>query len=367
MALFAQQCSEYQRRDCDPIADGAWKCSSEVIGSGAPAGGSQPKIKPNTQPKSNPTTGLPSTEVCTAQGNSLAIAKRVYQENCPNLARVDCDPIGGGRWECSSRQIGDGAPNQPDPPKPTNPEPTNPEPAEPIEDTDVKMDTGDILSLHYDNCPDRDDGHAMAAGYTVTQELGINPLVVNGTCGNSIRHEFQPSSANVVDTTFVNALNAETSRVQSVTQAAITWASVLANGDDVWVAEGGPSDFTAEVLIELNSQFPELNSKRIHVVQHSDWNEENTSAANLQYVKSVASYIRIEDGNKNNQTANFNQKSGYFISKARSSRYANAWNAAFNYLNPIKRLDFSDTVELLFIINDTSTKTPNDFANRYLN
>ena len=43
---------------------------------------------------------------------------------------------------------------------------------------------------------------------------------------------------------------------------------------------------------------PEINiSQRIHVVQHSDWNEKVTSPENLQFVKNNSDYQKIPDGN----------------------------------------------------------------------
>ncbi|MDB3936453.1 hypothetical protein N9383_07055 [Granulosicoccus sp.] len=56
-----------------------------------------------------------------------------------------------------------------------------------------------------------------------------------------------------------------------------------------------------------------------------------------------------------------------FVNAALQSTFASAWTAAFDYLDPINtKLDFSDTVELLFIIGDDDTETVDDFADRYL-
>ncbi|MBX2840076.1 MAG: hypothetical protein KTR35_24685, partial [Gammaproteobacteria bacterium] len=122
------------------------------------------------------------------------------------------------------------------------------------------------------------------------------------------------------------------------------------------------------VLERLDTQFPSLNLKKVHVIQHSagsGFNEKFTSRIGL--VKRLSDYRVIPNGNiGGNGSANFNQKSSFFVGVARRSEFSSEWNAAFNYLDPNRRLDFSDTVELLYLINDNSTKTVDDFARRYL-
>ena len=43
----------------------------------------------------------------------------------------------------------------------------------------------DLISLHYDHAPDRDDGHATVAALEVVTALGIQPHVVSGAYGNN--------------------------------------------------------------------------------------------------------------------------------------------------------------------------------------
>lgn len=47
---------------------------------------------------------------CEATGSDLNKAKAAYTEQCPNIPRIDCDPVGNGNWTCSSAQIGNRAP-----------------------------------------------------------------------------------------------------------------------------------------------------------------------------------------------------------------------------------------------------------------
>ena len=175
-----------------------------------------------------------------------------------------------------------------------------------------------------------------------------------------------------------NYLDAHNQRTASVNTSANEWASVLANGGSVWVAEGGQSDFSADIVRRIASQFSGINLKKITIVQHSAgstaYNERFTDAANLTYLRNTISYQTIPTGNAgNNGSADLNSQSSFFVSTARSGRFSTEWNAAFNYLRPdcaIRtencKLDFSDTVEVLYLVNDQATRSVNDFANTYL-
>ena len=229
------------------------------------------------------------------------------------------------------------------------------------------------MALHYDNCPDRDDGHAVVAGRAITNTVGINNfIVVNGTCGTDIRDDYQPESEAVLNATYGDDwLDGFNDLTESVNTAADRWAATLANGDDVWVQEGGPSDFTGMVLRRLGDVYPSVDRGRVHVVQHAagrGFNEANTTSANINLVMDVADYITLSNGNRGgNGTADLNMQSTSFVNTALESTFASAWTAAFDYLDPIEdKLDFSDTVELLFIISDDDTQNVNDFADRYL-
>jgi len=72
----------------------------------------------------------------------------------------------------------------------------------------------------------------------------------------------------------------------------------LKNQGDIWIAEAGQSDFSAALEKAIKAYFPEINtSQRIHVVQHSNWNEEATSPEGLKFVKENTYYQKIPDGN----------------------------------------------------------------------
>ncbi len=229
----------------------------------------------------------------------------------------------------------------------------------------------DLVALHYDHAPDPDDGHAAAAGYIVAKELGLDVVVVGGAYGVWNADRYVSASEGLMYSIWGNEwLDAHNNRSSAVSVATSRWAATLASGGDVWIAEGGQSDFTADVVRAIQQQFPEIQtSSRIHLIQHSQWNEDHANASDLSFVKSNTRYVRIEDGNNPNSTADFRSETpDNFVNVARSTRYAGVWNSAFSYLSPYEKLDFSDTVELMYIlgIGTGTIATVEQFADRFM-
>jgi len=202
--------------------------------------------------------------------------------------------------------------------------------------------------------------------------VGVNNiLVVNGACGDGTPYLYQSESANVLNAVWGNAwLDSSTDKSASIAIATTRWAETLASGGDVWVAEAAPSDFTAAVLARLGSLYPSVNRKRVRVVQHrlgSPSNEDRTSSAGIELVKREADYITIPNADSTSgRTAGFNANSTRFSDIASHGRYASEWSVAFQYLDPGEKLDISDTIGLLYIIDDTQTVTIDQFGYRYL-
>ncbi len=335
---------------------------------------------------SSPAVAAKTAGSCAAEGRTLNAAKAAYERSCTQ-PREDCDPV-AGRWTCSSRRLGDASPAQPSPPEPVRPTPANrkpaPRPASPggsnvsgaVPGSSAFDPGSDLLSLHHDNAPDRDDGHATVANRTVTGALGITPHVVSGTYGTN-SGSYVPASEAVMRAAWGSAwLNAHSNWSGAVAATARRWSAVLATGGDIWVAEGGQSDFTADVIRAVKQRDPGLDTKkRIHVVQHSSWNERKTTASDLSYVRSATDYTKIDDGNDTNRTADLNRtaassnsKNDAFVTAARGGRFGSAWAAAFRYYSPQVKLDFSDSVELLYIlgIGKDRVATVDDFADEFL-
>ena len=230
----------------------------------------------------------------------------------------------------------------------------------------------DLLSLHYDHASDKDDGHSAAADRTILQSMfGIewikkHVLVVSGAYGKNA-NIFNVQSNDVMDAVWKGCggwLDAHTNRQGVVNQLSKRWLEVLVAGGDVWVKEGGQSDLTAEVVKNIRQQFPHLDTaKKIRVVQHSLWNEEHTTATALTYVKKNTHYIKIGDANP---YLGKDRGNDAFVKAAiEHPVFGNIWSAAFDYYNPKKRLDFSDTGELMYILG-IGQMNLDDFRQRYL-
>lgn len=261
-------------------------------------------------------------------------------------------------------------------------------------DPDVKtlpntalINSQDILALHYDIAPDLDDLHAMAAGCNVTKCFGLDPCVVIGAHGENRESDYkqtqngatrQQHAQNVADLSFgagnyldTNGISSAQWDVAAKAQAQ-KWFDAINSGGQIWVAEGGPSDFTRDVLDELIALgIPQAQlSNVINVIQHSVWNENETNNADLNFVQANTDYTKIADGNAaNNTTADLNDNSqlAQFRPWAENSECGAAWIEALRVLNPTNKLDFSDVVELLHIVGIPKSviDTPLEFCNYF--
>ena len=215
----------------------------------------------------------------------------------------------------------------------------------------------DVISLHYDHAPDRDDGHSAAADRTLLESvfgkewMAKNVVAVSGAYGNN-KHLFDHKSDAVMDAVWNERggwIAADRDWDSAVNSIYKRWQATLTKGGDVYVKEGGQSDVTAAVVERLKQEHPEiLTRQRIHVVQHSDWNEKHTTPNALEYVKTHTHYIRIADANRY-----LNVKGGdaAFVKSATAHPlFGHGWRAAFDYYAPETILDFSDTGELLHIL-----------------
>jgi hypothetical protein len=191
-------------------------------------------------------------------------------------------------------------------------------------------------------------------------------VAVSGAYGKNAK-SFHTRSDAVMDACWNDCggwLNGHTNRAGVIDRLAKQWSLVLLDGGDVWVKEGGQSDLTAEVVRIIREKTPAMDSKtRIHVVQHSDWNEQQTTKEALDYTRTQTHYIRIRDAN-----AYLNRKGGdAAFEKAALAHpvFGPAWKAAFTYYNPQTRLDFSDTGELMHILGLGEISIA-EFRQRYL-
>jgi hypothetical protein len=215
----------------------------------------------------------------------------------------------------------------------------------------------DLISLHYDHAPDKDDGHSAAADRTILESmfgadwLSNHAVAVSGTYGLN-KNKFNTESDAVMDATWSERggwIPADRDWSAAVELVLKRWVATLQAGGDVFVKEGGQSDFTAELVKRLRERYPGIDpQKRIHVVQHSDWNENMTTPEALTYTRASTNYIRIRDANR------YLRRKGpvesFETAAAQHPLFSQAWRAAFDYFSPAQLLDFSDTGELMYIL-----------------
>jgi hypothetical protein len=343
--------------------------------------------------------------VCTANGATLDDAQSQFSAQCPWRVRQTCDPLTSGGWACSTAAIANSVnaltitlvPNVPEPTitvvetetidpvevvtaEPISPS-TNPVTGTGVMNTTYK--TGDLVIIAHDSGPDTDDMQAIVANRMIMDlHPSVNFILVGATQGHRWTHPTAGSEAHT-QSLFPNWINAKASTSgttsfdgTSIISVADAIQGVLNNAGTVHIAEGGPSDFTGAVLRVLQSRGVQASGlKRIRVVQHSAgvgaWNQDQTTSANLALVKSAATWVPIANGNVGgNATADFQEPASSsmcqrFRSSVATTRYASQWAWAYSKIGDSRKCDQSDSVELLYILNDTTTKTFDQFSSRY--
>ena len=244
----------------------------------------------------------------------------------------------------------------------------------------------DILLVQLDCKTDVDDIHTAAALATMmynSEFSKINYHVVTGTYGIQGGEYVPPNS--LLELAFENNwTDAHENFDDALKQTKVLVKTTLENGGDIWIAEAGQSDFSAELIKAIQSDLNDINTtQRIHIVQHSDWNEENTSPINLAFVKENADYNRIPDGNAigNGSPGFVSHEYTEWRSKIKDPKLLEIWQHSIDlankyngedgrYNNPAIAdggLDFSDLAEVCWIFGLEDIKDVEHFFNLYSN
>jgi len=291
---------------------------------------------------------------------------------------------------CGSERCDSNPTPNPDP----DPNPTPPSPTPPGTGTLGKFDKSkDLFLAFYDNKPDADDIHSQAGVATLLADrrfAGVDFYAVLGTYGRQ-NAKFLNSS------TVMNQCYGQANWTNAHPKDGANWNSsltatlsrvnqALARGGDIWIMEAGQSDFTADLVRRLKNANSNVNTNnRIHVVQHSDWNERQTTPADLDYTRANTDYSKIPDGNGgnngtpqlragNDNSGNWNKAislgRGVGSCWAEARRVANINNRTGPgyYDNPAIRdggFDFSDVVEATWIFGFNSLRNVNSFFNEF--
>ena len=244
----------------------------------------------------------------------------------------------------------------------------------------------DLLLAQFDCKTDVDDLHTVAALVTLLSNSKFSKIHYHAVAGTyGIQKGLYVPPNDLFQLAFGNNwTDAHNNIAPAVKRVKAIVKSTLANQGDIWIAEAGQSDFTNKLIKALQTDLPELNiSQRIHVVQHSDWNEKTTAPESLKSVKKSTDYHKIPDGNSvGNGTPGFRDSSyTYWKDKITNPKLVEVWQLATDLSNKYNGkegrynnkaisdggLDFSDLSEVCWILGIKNIKNTKQFFNIYSN
>jgi len=255
--------------------------------------------------------------------------------------------------------------------------------------------TKDLFLAQFDSKPDPDDIHAIAALGSMLAHPDLHNVdyyAVQGSVGKQ-NGKFIPAPGlmnlafgqqNVrwtqagvgQNNTSVGTANWNSS-VDRVRNKAKT---ALDRGGKIYVMDAGNENFTHDWVQELVAQTSYTTNdtkSRVIVVQHSNWNEEQTTTAGvLNWVRNNTDYRRIEDGNGSNSTPDYTENASTWVNQAEASNNANSharalWLEAESAITAVlprtptnqiptyssirnRGVDYSDVSEAWYIFNIAS-------------
>lgn len=243
----------------------------------------------------------------------------------------------------------------------------------------------DLLLVFFDSKTDVDDIHTIAGVATIMSHPNFDALNVHAVAGTyGIQSGLYVPSNDLFEMVFDERWSdAHADKTVALNEVSELVLSALKRGGRVWIAEAGQSDFSAELIRKLGQLLPKEDLKsQLTIVQHSDWNEENTTEADLKFVKKAANYQRIPDGNiVGNGTPGFVSETNTLPTQRLSNdKLHKIWSKAidiathFNglegrYNNPHVAkggLDFSDLAEVCWILECDDLKDTHAFFERFV-
>ncbi len=244
----------------------------------------------------------------------------------------------------------------------------------------------DLLLAHFDCKTDVDDLHSVAATATLLNHEDFREIKAYAVAGAyGVQEGLYVPAEELFRLAFDGRwsdAHADFGRALLEVYAVAT--ETLRQGGDIWIPEAGQSDFSAALIRQIRQRHPDLDTRsRIHIVQHSDWNEEVTSTESLAYVREHADYHKIPDGNApDNGTPDF-RKDEVIDWKARidNPELIEIWLTAIDaanryngkegrYLNTSVAaggLDFSDVAETCYILGMEDIRDAHEFFDRLAN
>ena len=244
----------------------------------------------------------------------------------------------------------------------------------------------DLLLANFDCKTDVDDLQTAAALVTLLSDSKFSKLNYHAVAGAyGIQEGLYVPPNDLFQLAFGdNWTDAHENMKNAVEQVKVIVKATLENQGDIWIAEAGQSDFSAELIKAIQADLPDMNiSRRIHIIQHSDWNENVTSPVCLDYVKKNTDYHKIPDGNVvGNGTPGFRSPEyTKWKDKIRNPKLIEIWQLAIDLSNRYNGkegrynneaiaaggLDFSDLSEVCWILGLKDLKDTEHFFNLYSN
>jgi hypothetical protein len=243
----------------------------------------------------------------------------------------------------------------------------------------------DLFLAQFDCKTDVDDIHSVAGIATILADPRFSNVHYHAVAGAYGTQEglYVPAN-NLFNASFgKNWSDAHSNYEKALKEVTLIAINTLKDGGRIWIAEAGQSDFSADLIKNIKSTLPHIKTaNRIHVVQHSDWNESSTSEVDLAFVKANASYHKIPDGNEIG-----NGSPGFKTDTAADWKdfniqpeLLNIWEMAFEianryngkdgrYLNASIAsggMDFSDVSETCWIFGFNHLLNAEQFFNEFL-
>lgn len=242
----------------------------------------------------------------------------------------------------------------------------------------------DLFLAQFDSKTDTDDIHSIAGVATILGDPRLENVKYHAVAGAyGIQEGLYVPANELFEMAFgTHWSDAHTNFDQALSEVTELAGKVLKDGGDVWIAEAGQSDFSAAVIKSVKNALPSIDTKlRIHLVQHSEWNENQTSPEDLEYVKNKSDYIKIPDGNVvGNGSPGFNTEEKVDLKNYITNPILiNVWQKAFEiankyngqdgrYNNPAIAkggMDFSDVSETCWIFGFNDLKNAVQFFDEF--
>ena len=225
----------------------------------------------------------------------------------------------------------------------------------------------DLLAVHLD-WADRSDAHASVAAREAAVWFDLDAVVlVDGKPGHG-----NPGDRNTVDATDVNQLmdltwgedwiDGGSATTDALDRAADHWLATLDAGGRVFVADGGSTAFTADLVRRIQAERPGLDpTAQIRIVQNQG--ADTGASANRTYLDQNTTVVEL-DGNR---AAVLSRGDANFEADMLAGCHETEWRAAFDYL-PADQLGLADTVLVLDIlgVGIEQVSSASDFASFFV-